>query len=111
MEQTTCKFCGFPVSTNFYYCPGCGKKLIDPPITTVREIGVYLVSIFLPPFGLWPGIKYLTQKNEKAKRVGTIAIVLTIISTVVTIWISVIAINNLNQTINSQVNQYQNLGL
>ena len=110
MEQTTCKFCGFPVSANFYYCPGCGKKLIEPPITTLREISVYLISIFLPPLGLWPGIKYLTQKNDKAKRVGMIAIALTIISIIITIWLSVAAVNNLTQTINSQMNQYQNLG-
>lgn len=110
MEQTTCKFCGFPVSTNFYFCPNCGKKLNEPPITTAKEIGVYLLSVFLPPLGLWPGIKYLLQKNEKAKRIGAIAIILTIISAVITIWISVVAINNINQGLNSQINQYQNLG-
>ena len=110
MEQTTCKFCGQAVLSNYYFCPYCGKKIIEPPITTAREIGIYLLSVFLPPLGLWPGIKYLLQKNEKAKRVGAIAIVLTIISSVITIWIAVVTMNNINQSISSQMNQYQNLG-
>jgi hypothetical protein len=106
MEQTTCKFCGQTVYTNYYFCPYCGKKLIEPPITAIKEIGVYLLSVFLPPLGLWPGIKYLLQKNSRAKRVGTIAIVLTILSTVVTLWLSVVAFNGLSKSVNSQLNQY-----
>ncbi len=113
MEQTICKFCGQTVATNYYFCPYCGKKLIEPPISAIKEIGVYLLSVFLPPLGLWPGVRYLLQKNPKAKRVGTIAIILTIISSVVTIWLSVIAFNGLSQTLNSQLNnqsQLQNFG-
>jgi uncharacterized membrane protein YqaE (UPF0057 family) len=111
MEQTICKFCGQTVLANYYFCPYCGKKLIEPPITAMREIGVYLLSVFLPPLGLWPGIKYLTQKNEKAKRVGTIAIILTIISVVVTIWISIGLVNNISQSLSTQMGGYSNLGL
>lgn len=106
MEQTICKFCGQTVFNNYYFCPYCGKKLIEPPITAIKEIGVYLLSVFLPPLGLWPGIKYLMQKNSRAKRVGTIAIVLTIISTIVTLWLSVIAFDGLSKSVNSQLNQY-----
>jgi uncharacterized membrane protein YqaE (UPF0057 family) len=111
MEQTTCKFCGQTVLSNYYFCPYCGKKLIEPPITALKEIGVYLLSVFLPPLGLWPGIKYLSQKNEKAKRVGLIAIILTIISTIVTIWISIGLLGSLTQSLNAQMNQYPGLGL
>lgn len=113
MEQTTCKFCGQTVLSNYYFCPYCGKKIIEPPITAIKEIGIYLLSFFLPPFGLWPGIKYLSQKNEKAKRVGTIAIILTIISVVITIWISIGLVNNITQMLNSQLNpaQIQGLGI
>jgi hypothetical protein len=112
MEQVICKFCGQTVFSNYYFCPYCGKKLIEPPITALKEIGVYLLSALLPPLGLWPGIKYLLQKNGKAKRVGTVAILITIVSTVITIWLAIAAVNNLSQTINSQLNQssLQNLG-
>jgi uncharacterized membrane protein YqaE (UPF0057 family) len=111
MEQTNCKFCGQAVFTNYYFCPYCGKKIIEPPITALKEISVYLLSVFLPPLGLWPGIKYLSQKNEKAKRVGLIAIILTIISTIVTIWISIGLLGSLTQSLNAQMNQYPGLGL
>jgi uncharacterized membrane protein YqaE (UPF0057 family) len=111
MEQTNCKFCGQAVFTNYYFCPYCGKKIVEPPITALKEISVYLLSVFLPPLGLWPGIKYLSQKNEKAKRVGLIAIILTIISTIVTIWISIGLLGSLTQSLNAQMNQYPGLGL
>jgi hypothetical protein len=113
MEQTVCKFCGQNVFSNYYFCPYCGKKLIEPPITMLKEIGVYLLSILLPPLGLWPGVKYLMQKDKRAKRVGTIAILLTIIATIITIYFSVVAFNNINQTLTSQLKgdqTLQNLG-
>ena len=110
MEQTTCKFCGQTVLSNYYFCPYCGKKIIDPPITMLKEIGVYLFSVFQPPLGLWPGIKYLFQKNKKAKRIGVIAIILTIISSIITIWACIGLVNNMTQSLNAQMNQYQSLG-
>jgi len=113
MEQTICKFCGQHVFTNYYFCPYCGKKLIEPPITALREISVYLLSILLPPLGLWPGIKYLLQKNQRAKRVGIITIILTILSTIITLYLSIAFFNNINQNISSQLinqSQLQNLG-
>ena len=110
MNTTICPFCHFTLNETFYFCPNCGKKISEPPITTVKEIGVYLVSILLPPLGLWPGIKYLFSKNARTKRAGMIAIVLTIISTVITLWLSVALFNNLSKSVNSQMNQYQNLG-
>jgi hypothetical protein len=113
MEQTICKFCGQTVFANYYFCPYCGKKLIDPPITFLKEFGIYLFSIFLPPLGLWPGIKYLLQKNARAKRVGIITIILTVLSIAITLWLSVAAFNNINQAINAQLqnqSQFQNIG-
>ncbi len=110
MDLTVCPFCHFPLNETFYFCPNCGKKLSEPPVSTAKKAGVYLLSIFLPPLGLWPGIKYLFSKNEKTKRVGEIAIILTILSTIVTLWLSVAAFNSLSQSVNSQLNQYQNLG-
>ena len=113
MERTTCKFCGQTVLSNYYFCPYCGKKLIEPPITALKEISVYLLSFFLPPLGLWPGVKYLLQKNERARRVGSITILLTIVSIVITVWISIGLLNNISQTLNTQFNQsqVQNLGI
>lgn len=108
---TTCPFCHFQIidPEHSYFCPNCGKKLKEPPLTLFKQIGIYLVSIFLPPLGLWPGIKYLLQSDEKKKMVGLIAIVLTLLSTVITIWLTIGFVNNLNQGVNTQLQQYQNL--
>lgn len=84
--DSTCKYCGLPVSKNFYYCPTCGKNLIKPPLSTSmgKQLWLYFISFFLPPFGIWPSIKYILDKNEKAKIVGIIGLILSILSIIIT---------------------------
>lgn len=111
--QQTCKFCGFPVSENFYFCPNCGKKLKEPPlsISVGKQIGIYALSILLPPLGLGPGIKYILNNDSKAKMIGLVAIILTIISTVLTIWLTYKVITSqVGGFTQSQVKELQNLG-
>jgi len=113
METLPCKYCGFSVLVTYYYCPNCGKKLKEPPLSTSigRQIYIYALSLILPPLGLWPGIKYLRQDNIIAKRIGIIAIVLTIISTILTIWITIGLLSNpLGGNAGDQMQQLQNLG-
>jgi len=112
MEQLHCPSCKFEVFENSYFCPNCGKKLKEPPLSTSigKQIGIYLISIFLPPFGLYPGIKYLLQKDQKRKLIGSIAVVLTVISTVATVWLSVAIFNQFNSTFTNQIMQYQHIG-
>lgn len=75
--------------------------------TTGRQIFVYLMSALLPPLGLWPAVKYLKQKDEKSRMIGFIAILLTIISIAVTVWLSFGFINTFNQQLNSSLNLYR----
>lgn len=84
-----CPKCQLPILAEFYYCPNCGKQLHFKPISVsiAKQIGVYLLSFFLPPFGLYPGIKYIRQGDVKTKMVGWIAVILTIVSVVITIYI------------------------
>lgn len=109
--QNNCLVCNYPLSENFLFCPICGaKRNTSLKISAVKQLGIYALSVFLPPMGLFPGIKYLLSNNESAKKIGAVALVLTLISTIVTIWISVGLINNLNHAVNSQLNNYNNLG-
>ncbi|MFH1833187.1 MAG: zinc ribbon domain-containing protein [Candidatus Levyibacteriota bacterium] len=110
VSNLVCPFCQFPISEVFLFCPNCGKKIKDAKITIGKQIGIYLLSIFLPPLGLWPGIKYLLRNDKKAKIVGMVAIILTILSAVIMIWYSVNLFSQLTKSINSSVGQYQNLG-
>jgi hypothetical protein len=110
MEPTTCPSCHFVAQESFFFCPNCGKKIKEPPVSIGigKQLSIYLISIFFPPFGLWPGITYLLDKNEKAKIIGIVAIVLTILSTIVTTWYTLY--KQLNQAMSSQM-QVQTLGL
>lgn len=113
MDSQFCPVCHFPVTETSYFCPNCGKKIKEPPVSVTigKQISIYAISILLPPLGFWPGIKYVMQEDQKAKTVGLIAIVLTIISTILTLWLSFAAFNLFNQAMNTQTQQLQNLGL
>ena len=89
MEQTvTCPKCNIPVLANFYFCPNCGKQLRPKAIdvSVIKQIGVYLLSFLLPPLGLYPAIRYIRQPKNSTKVIGWVAVVLTIISYVLTIY-------------------------
>jgi len=102
----------FPSSPILYFCPNCGNKLKDKALSTStgKQIGVYLISFFLPPFGLWPAIKYLKQPNSKAKIIGWVAIVLTIFSIVFSVWAAAGMVQFTNQIVGNQMKQYENMG-
>ena len=84
-----CPACHQVVISEWYFCPNCGEELQPKPVkvSASTQIGIYALSIFLPPLGLWPGIKYLGKEGREAQVVGVIAIALTIISSIVTIWL------------------------
>ncbi len=113
MEQQYCTVCHLPVFTNYFFCPNCGKQIHEPPLSTTigKQIGIYALSVLLPPFGLYPAFKYLRQENQKAKIIGVVAIVLTILSIVISIWLAIDFTNKLYGQLNSQMNQYPGLGL
>lgn len=111
-EQKLCPTCHNPIIDSYYFCPNCGKNLKPAPISTsaITQIGIYAISIFLPPFGLWPGVKYLRQENKTAKIIGVVAILLTAISIVISTWLLTGWFNQINQSVSSQLGRYQNLG-
>jgi len=80
--QITCKLCSSECSSDWAFCPKCGKPLKDtPPNTSLgKQLLIYAVSFFLAPFGLVWGISYLRSKDKKARIVGIVAILLTILA-------------------------------
>jgi hypothetical protein len=102
-SEVTCPSRKSAVPTIAYFCSNCGKKLRDkPPATTLsRQIIVYLVSLFLPPFGFWYAWKYLKRVDYESRKIGIVAVILTIISILVTIWFAEGYINSVSQSLNS----------
>lgn len=108
-----CPFCLAPIDPTAYFCPKCGKKVREKPISTgiSAQVVVYLVSIFLTPFSLALTWRYLKNPDPLAKRIGIISLILSLSALLIGIWTSIVFTQSLNQQINSQLNQYQNLGL
>lgn len=104
--EPVCSKCHLQVLPVFYFCPNCGRSLRSKPMSMSvgKQIGLYALSFFLPPLGLWPGFKYLFQKDPKAKIIGGVAVLLTIISLGVTLYYSSILIKQLTSQVNSQLN-------
>lgn len=83
-----CPQCHVPITAQQYFCSNCGKNLQEAPlvISLAKQLGIYALSIFLPPLGFYPGFRYVMKKDPAVRRVGIIAIVLSVIATVVTVW-------------------------
>jgi len=107
MALTKCTECGHEMSDEALTCPYCGKSNDNrhPSVLPSRQITVYAISLFLPPFGLWYSWKYLKQQDSKSKNIGIIALILTIISVIITTWMAKGLFNSVNQALNS-VNLY-----
>ena len=98
-----CPVCHQSVSPDAYFCPNCGHELkAKPPSTTWwSQLGIYALSALLPPLGLWPAWKYLKSSDAAARRVGWIAVALTAISLVVSVWLFQYMMQQLNQSLNA----------
>lgn len=86
--KLTCKYCYTEIKDDFFFCPHCGKNIKDIPFkfSIFKTLGLIIFSILLPPLGIVPGFTYLRKKDFKAKVIGIILIVLSIIVTAAVIW-------------------------
>lgn len=104
--EPMCPQCHTIVRSTDYFCFNCGKNLHQKPLSTTltTEVLCYAGSIFLPPLGIFWGLKYLKQSDIISKRIGWISIVLTILATLIgSIWIA-----QFFQTVQGQVDQQLN---
>jgi hypothetical protein len=94
---TKCDFCHQPILSQYYFCPNCGHAVggKEAPLETTVEaqVKIYALSIILPMvlfilLGKWHGMRYMKSDDPKARRIGQIAWVLMIVSTVVCIWLT-----------------------
>ena len=111
METSLCLVCHQPILPQYYFCPNCGAKINEAPLsTTVKtQILVYLFSVILPMICFifitrWPGIKYYKSKDKKMHQIGEIAWILLIVSTIVTIWFAVVLTKQMVQSSVDSIN-------
>src|ERR1700753_2522684 len=107
-----CPVCHQPVASTYYFCPNCGAKIHEPPLSTapLTQLGIYAFSIVLPmicylAITKWPGLKYLRSQDEDTRTVGVIACALLIISSVLTFYYGYIWTEEAIQQTTAQVNQ------
>ena len=114
--QNICSLCHQPILPQYYFCPNCGNKINATPLaTTVRtQVKIYLFSLILPLICFifitrWPGVKYFKSADPKAKRIGEIAWVILILSSIIVIWLGIVwtqefiqsSVNSMNVDLNS----------
>ncbi len=105
--DTQCPVCHIEVRQSDYFCFNCGLNLHPkPPSTSIEnQIMLYLGSFFLPPMGCIWGYKYIKIADGRSKMIGYICVAITMLSILIAVRSVMVVVN----TVNSQVNQIQNL--
>lgn len=107
--QFVCPNCGNITAPDDTFCSHCGAKLNTPVAIGIgKQIWIYFVSIFLPPLGLIWVWKYLRNGTSQQKRIAWIALILTVIASIITIWVTIGFLQGVQNQINS-VSNFSNL--
>jgi len=94
-----------------FFCRVCGEKLKGEPLSTsfLKQLSIYLISLLLPPLGLIPGIKYLRQSDHKSKQIGIMAVIITLISVIISILIFRNLLGTFSEALGGQLGTLENL--
>lgn len=108
-----CPFCNTQIDPAAFFCPNCGKKVREKPISTGlgSQILLYLLSLFLPPLNLILTIRYLKSPDSKAKKIGFASLGLMTVGIILAVWLAAGVTKSVNQQVNQQLKMYQNIGL
>ncbi|MDE2025421.1 MAG: zinc ribbon domain-containing protein [Patescibacteria group bacterium] len=99
-----CRKCGNQVTPTDFYCPNCGTQLREQQISLGKQLYIYGVSVLLPPLGLIWTFKYFRSTQSNQRMVAIVSLILTVVATVVTIWLFMGFMQTLNQQLNSVLN-------
>lgn len=102
-KEMLCPSCGAILPADAVFCLKCGAKLREVTVSTSvgKQTVIYLVSLFLAPFGLGYAFKYLKQSDPKAKEIGAVSLVLTILAIAFMIWIAKASVESYNNILKS----------
>lgn len=104
-EMLVCPGCHVAVRPTDYFCFNCGKNLHAAPPGTgpADQIKLYLGSVFLTPMGIIWGLRYLRENDEKAKIVGIVAMILSVVTMIVAAQYTVSLVNTINNQVGQQL--------
>ena len=113
LSHVVCPKCSTIAVPGSRFCANCGMPLNTEPlkISLGKQVWIYCVSIFLPPLGLVWTIKYLRQKDPQPRRIALIAALLTIVSTIVTLWATLGIMQTVQSEVQTQLNALHSAGL
>jgi predicted nucleic acid-binding Zn ribbon protein len=111
LPQKLCKYCNNAVTESDFYCPKCGKKIKEKPasLSPLSLIWLLILSVLLPPLGIGVTIRYMKDSDERARTIGWISLLITIVSIVVMVVLSFSVFKNLNDQINGQLNGFSQM--
>lgn len=103
-----CRYCAGAITTDDYFCPSCGKKLKEKPVSTDLWplVWLFILSALLPPLGIGLTIRYIRSEEEKTKLIGWISLMVMAVALIVSIWFAKSVMDGFNQKINSQLQEF-----
>lgn len=109
---TACPKCGNTIFPTDEFCAHCGLKLSfkKDSFSVWKIIWIIFVSLVLPPFGLIWTWKYFKSKDSAEKKIAIMALVLTVFSVILNIWLGFGIIRAVNQQVNQVNTQLNGLG-
>lgn len=104
-EMLACPGCHIAVRPTDYFCFNCGKNLhaMPPGTTPADQIKLYAGSILLAPMGIFWGLKYLKEQDDKTKIVGVVAMILSGITFIIAAQYTMAFVNSLNSQVGQQL--------
>lgn len=101
----TCRFCNAPISREDFFCPHCGKKLREKPVSTELAplVWLFVLSALLPPFGFGLTLRYIRSDDDMAKKLGWISLFVTSFALLITLWLSKVIVDSIAQQLNQQM--------
>lgn len=101
-KELVCKKCQNPIAASFFFCPYCGKKLRQLPLSTSigRQIWYYFLAIFFPYFTVAPSISYLRQSDNNSKATGIVLLLLTAVSLLINVYYVWVTAQYFNEQLN-----------
>lgn len=104
-ETVLCPGCHIAVRPLDYFCFNCGKNLHVAPQGTklVDQMKLYVGSILLAPMGIFWGLKYVKENDDKTKIIGVVAMIISGVTFIIAAQYTLAFINSLNTQVGQQL--------